>query len=56
MKMLVIFNGTEKQNFQIVIDYRGRHWKGIEIYNATEVNWQQNIGFYRVKMEILNNA
>jgi len=23
----------------IFIDYRGYHWKGTTIYNATEVNW-----------------
>ncbi len=27
--------------FYFVIDFRGRHWKGILFYNATEVNLQQ---------------
>ncbi len=43
--MLIIFNGTEQQNFQTVIDYREHHCKGIESYNATEVKLEQNVGF-----------
>ncbi len=27
--------------FKITVDYRGHHWKGMTIYNATEVNSQQ---------------
>ncbi len=31
----------EQQIFKIVINYRGRHWKGIIIYNSTELSSQQ---------------
>jgi len=33
----------------IVIDYRGRHRKGITIYNANQVNLQQKFGFNEQK-------
>jgi hypothetical protein len=29
----------------IFIDYRGHHRKGVAIYNATEINLQENLGF-----------
>ncbi len=30
-----------KDGFQIVIDYRGRHWKSITLFNDTQVNLHQ---------------
>ncbi len=33
---------TGTARFYIVIDYRGRHRKGIRIYKAEEVNLQKN--------------
>ncbi len=33
----------EQRIFLIVIDYRGRCWKVITIYNAAEINKQQKI-------------
>jgi hypothetical protein len=32
----------EQHILKNVIDYRGHQWKGISIYNSTEVNLQQN--------------
>jgi hypothetical protein len=29
----------EQHVFKIAIDYRGLHWKGITIYNATKVSY-----------------
>ncbi len=39
-------NASEQCIFQIVTDYRGCHWKGITVYNATEV---KKLGFYKQK-------
>ncbi len=33
------------------IDYRGHNWKGIAIYNATVVSFQQNIVDINVFLE-----
>jgi hypothetical protein len=38
-------NVVYKHISYIYIDYRGRHSKGIAIYNPTEVNLKQNIWF-----------
>ncbi len=35
----------EQHVLKIVIEYRGRHKKGITIFNATEVSLQQNFMF-----------
>ncbi len=36
----------EQHIFCILIDYRGRHRKGVAIYNATYVNLQQKPWFH----------
>jgi hypothetical protein len=41
--------------FKFFFDYRGRHYKGIIIYNATEVNIQQKL-FKFTNMLILDIA
>ncbi len=35
----------EQHILKIFIDDRGRHWKGITIYNANEVSLQQTLEF-----------
>jgi hypothetical protein len=37
--------GPKLAHFWIVADYRGRHQKGITMYNATEVNLHQKLVF-----------
>jgi hypothetical protein len=41
--------GHGAAHFCIFIDNRGRHRKGVAIYNAVKVNLQQNLGFIEQK-------
>ncbi len=41
--------------FYIFIDYRGHHRKGVAIYNATSVNFQQKLWFHWTKRSILEH-
>ncbi len=46
----------ERQNFNIRIDNRGHHCKGITIYNDTKVSLQQKLMFQWTKNVFLNTA
>ncbi len=46
----------EQHDFNIVTDYCERHWKGITIWNGTEVNLQQKRLFIEQKFIILDTA
>ncbi len=41
---------TQRHNFWIGIDYRGRRWKGIAIYYATKVSLNINLCFNEQKL------
>jgi hypothetical protein len=40
------YQSMEQHIFFILIDYRGHHWKGVVIYNATCVSLQQKTWFH----------
>jgi hypothetical protein len=46
----------EQLTFEIVIDYRVRHWKGVTNYNVKDVNLLQKIIVFRFKILFLNTA
>jgi hypothetical protein len=52
---LVAKNGTAIF-FQFLFEYRVQHLKGDTIYNATDINLQQNIFVFMNKNVLLNNA
>ncbi len=48
--------GMEQLIFSIFIDYRGRHRKGVAIYNATSVNLQLKPWFHGTKNVFLDTT